>query len=86
MSTNEMRCSNCGTTNPPGQDNCVNCHAPLTASAEGALRTQQEIVDDGAVMGGRNEVTVMGTGIPATTPGDPDPHDTVSPIVPPRPA
>ena len=85
MSTNEMRCSTCGAINPPGQDKCVKCGAPLTASAEEALRTNLDVQGDAALMGGRNEVTSMGTGIPGTEPGH-DVHDPGMPIVPPRPA
>jgi hypothetical protein len=85
MSTNEMRCSHCGAINPPGQDKCVKCGEPLTASAEEALRTNLEADDDAAVMGGRNEVTSMGTGLAVEEPGH-DPHDPGLPIVPPRPA
>lgn len=85
MSTNETRCSNCGTVNPPGADTCAGCGRPLTASAESALRTNLELAEDAAVMGGRNDVTSLGTGLPATEPGH-DPHDPGMPVVPPRPA
>jgi hypothetical protein len=80
-----MRCGNCGAINPPGQDKCVKCGLPLTASAEEALRTNIEAEDDIALMGGRNEVTVMGTGMTIREPGD-DPHDPGMPGIPPRPA
>lgn len=29
-----MRCKNCGWPNKPGEQNCVKCHAPLTAAEE----------------------------------------------------
>lgn len=32
---NPTRCGNCGTLNPPDQEYCVNCHAPLTRAAAG---------------------------------------------------
>ncbi len=47
MSANPMTCSNCGTENPPEQDNCVNCGQPLTGSADEAARTQLEAQDRG---------------------------------------
>jgi hypothetical protein len=31
---NPTVCGNCGTENPPGQDFCLKCHAPLTLSAD----------------------------------------------------
>jgi uncharacterized OB-fold protein len=30
---NPTRCGNCGTMNPPGQEYCASCHAPLTLAA-----------------------------------------------------
>ena len=30
---NPARCGKCGTENPPGQEFCMNCHAPLTITA-----------------------------------------------------
>ena len=30
---NPTRCGRCGTDNPPGQEFCVSCHAPLTLTA-----------------------------------------------------
>lgn len=44
---NPTRCGNCGTMNPPGQEFCINCHAPLTRAAEGdALAGTPEAVDE----------------------------------------
>ena len=34
---NPTRCGNCGTDNPPGQEFCLNCHAPLTLTADAAV-------------------------------------------------
>jgi hypothetical protein len=31
---NPTRCGNCGAMNPPGQEFCVECHAPLTITAD----------------------------------------------------
>jgi hypothetical protein len=31
---NPTKCGNCGTLNPPGQEFCRECHAPLTISAD----------------------------------------------------
>lgn len=31
---NPTRCGNCGTENPPGQEFCISCHAPLTLAAD----------------------------------------------------
>jgi hypothetical protein len=33
---NPTRCGNCGTDNPPGQEFCLSCHAPLTLAADAA--------------------------------------------------
>ncbi|HKG27216.1 MAG TPA: zinc-ribbon domain-containing protein [Thermomicrobiales bacterium] len=33
---NPTRCGNCGTVNPPGQEFCISCHAPLTIAADAA--------------------------------------------------
>ncbi|HEY7030945.1 MAG TPA: zinc-ribbon domain-containing protein [Thermomicrobiales bacterium] len=33
---NPTRCGNCGTDNPPGQEFCIRCHAPLTLAADAA--------------------------------------------------
>lgn len=84
---NGERCSNCGTTNPVGQDTCVKCGQPLTASAEMGLRTNLEEQNDEAFMGGRNEMTSMGGGGTAfDAPNDPNRRDTEMPDIPMRPA
>ena len=31
---NPTKCGNCGTENPPGQEFCRGCHAPLTIAAD----------------------------------------------------
>lgn len=80
-STNEERCGNCGTVNPLGQDTCIQCGQPLTASAETGLRTNLDAQGDAAVMGGRDDMTTMGTG----SPGD-EPRDPGFPAIPIRPA
>ena len=85
--TNEERCSNCGTINPMGQDKCIKCDQPLTGSADMAERSYDEATSDSALMGGRNEITTFGSGL---TSADVD-HDatrrgTDMPIVPDRPA
>jgi len=38
MADNSETCGHCGTANPVGQDFCVKCHQPLTASAEEGIR------------------------------------------------
>lgn len=44
---NPTRCGNCGTMNPPGQEFCIHCHAPLTRAAEGDARVgAPEAVDE----------------------------------------
>lgn len=86
-STNEERCSNCGTINPIGQDKCVKCEMPLTASADEAVRTNMESQGDTAVMGGRNDITILGSGLPAAnTDRDAARGDIDMPIMPERPA
>lgn len=84
---NGERCGNCGTINPVGQDKCINCGQPLTASADSALRTSIAERQDEAVMGGRNQVTTLGGGETAfDAPNDPDRRDIDMPDVPLRPA
>lgn len=85
--TNEERCSNCGAINPVGQDECVKCGQPLTESADMALRANADAVSDTAVMGGRNEITTLGSGLTsADVDRDAARRDTDMPIVPERPA
>ncbi len=44
---NPIVCGNCHTTNPPGQEFCIRCHAPLTATAAAAALDQTpEAVDE----------------------------------------
>ncbi|HEY8598393.1 MAG TPA: zinc-ribbon domain-containing protein [Thermomicrobiales bacterium] len=87
MSTNEERCSNCGTINPEGQDKCVKCGMPLTASAEEALRTNLAAQQDSALMGVRNDMTGLGSGLPsAEVNPDPNRRDPEIPFIPERPA
>lgn len=50
MSGNAMTCSQCGTENPPGRDYCVKCGAPLTASAEEAVRTNLDAQERGSLL------------------------------------
>lgn len=46
---NPTRCGNCGTDNPPGQELCVRCHAPLTVVGDAALLDRApEALDDPA--------------------------------------
>lgn len=85
--TNEERCGNCGTINPLGQDNCIKCGEPLTASAGMAERANAEAVSDAAVMGGRNEITILGSGLTsADVDNDAARRSTDMPIIPERPA
>ena len=86
MSTNEERCSNCGTINPVGQDKCVKCEMPLTASADEALRSHLAAESDAAVMGGRNEITGLGSGLASAEVTDASRRDTDVPFIPERPA
>lgn len=85
-STNEERCSNCGTINPVGQDKCVKCGMPLTASAGEALRTNLAAEDDASIMGGRNEITGLGSALESTDVDDTTRRDTGMPFIPERPA
>lgn len=43
---NPTRCGNCGTLNPPGQEYCVNCHAPLTLAADRAAVQETPEAED----------------------------------------
>jgi zinc-ribbon domain len=44
---NPTRCGNCGTENPPGQEFCIHCHAPLTIAADAeALEESPETEDE----------------------------------------
>jgi len=66
MASNPVSCSNCGTENPPGQDFCTECDQPLTASADGGLRENQEAQDQGGVIGG-DAVGLGGDATPLTS-------------------
>lgn len=43
---NPTRCGNCGTLNPPGQEYCINCHAPLTLAADSAAVQETPEAED----------------------------------------
>ena len=73
MSTNPIRCGNCGTDNPPGADTCRKCGKPLTLSADEALRAEIAEENDEGLLAAREDSTSMGTAGPGT------------PVVPPRP-
>jgi hypothetical protein len=73
MSTNPIRCGNCGTDNPPGTETCRKCGQPLTLSADEALRTEIAEENNEGLLAAREDATAMGTSGPGT------------PIVPPRP-
>lgn len=45
---NPTRCGNCGTENPPGQEFCIRCHAPLTLAADAAVLGGTPEVEDEA--------------------------------------
>ncbi len=84
---NRERCGHCGTLNPVGQDRCIQCDQPLTASADSAIEANLEAEDDAAVMGGHNEITTFGAGLTAADVDyDAARRDTKLPIVPERPA
>ncbi len=51
MADNAETCSNCGTENPVGQDFCIKCHQPLTASAEEGVRESRDAQDRGGLFG-----------------------------------
>ncbi len=80
MTDNTERCGNCGTENPVGQDFCIKCHQPLTASAEEGIRENLDAQDGGGLFGrdgslGTNvglDVGVMGggSGLPPNDLGD----------------
>jgi hypothetical protein len=82
---NPTRCGNCGTLNPPGQEFCIKCDAPLTLTAgAAALEGMPEIPDElKGTEGGRAdavpEMIVMGgmggAAIPVPAePGEPEPN------------
>jgi hypothetical protein len=64
MADNTETCGNCGTNNPAGQDFCVKCHQPLTASAEEGIREGLDAQEEGGTLGQRTgfDVGVMGGG------------------------
>ncbi len=49
MADNTETCGNCGTANPAGQNLCIKCHQPLTASAEESIRESQDAQDGGGL-------------------------------------
>jgi hypothetical protein len=75
---NPTRCGNCGTENPPGQEFCLTCHAPLTLPAAGAVldETPEDLDDprryDAGGAEDTPEVVVMGGmgGAPIPVPGE----------------
>lgn len=79
---NPTRCGNCGTENPPGQDFCNRCHAPLTLAADAtALEGTPEAEDEA-----RRYETVRGDGTPGVVvmggmggPPIPVPAETIDP-------
>lgn len=71
MSVNATTCSNCGTENPPGTDECIKCGMPLTASAGQELRAELEAQDDAGLLGPRDDVTPLGPLGPLYTPYEP---------------
>jgi hypothetical protein len=92
MADNTEVCSNCGTENPAGQDFCIRCHQPLTASAEEGVRENLDAQDRGGRLGvgegpGRGvglDTGVMGGGgmlIPdePLAPDDPRRHEGLPP-------
>ena len=70
MADNGERCSNCGTENPVGQDFCIKCQQPLTASAEEGMRETLDAQGNdslfgagGAAAGGAGGAAAGGTGL-----------------------
>ena len=51
MTDNSETCGHCGTANPVGQDFCIKCHQPLTASAEEGIRENLEAEEQGGLFG-----------------------------------
>jgi len=90
MADNGERCSNCGTDNPVGQDFCIKCQQPLTASAEEGMRENLDAQDSDSLFGAGG-VTAGGTGLglgamgggmmmPSDSPGDATmPHEGLPP-------
>jgi len=84
---NGERCGNCGTINPVGQDKCINCGQPLTASADEGIRTNIAATNDESLMGGRNAVSPLGGSETVfDAPDDPNRRDILMPDIPTRPA
>ena len=90
MADNGERCSNCGTDNPVGQDFCIKCQQPLTASAEEGMRENLDAQgndspfgEGGAAVGGTGlGLGAMGGGmmLPSDSPGDATmPHEGLPP-------
>jgi hypothetical protein len=44
---NPTRCGRCGTDNPPGQEFCLTCHAPLTITADVEALNETPEAEDG---------------------------------------
>jgi hypothetical protein len=66
MADNSETCSNCGTNNPEGADFCVECHQPLTASAEAGIRENLDAQgDDGLFDAGGARAGGTGLGLDA---------------------
>jgi hypothetical protein len=85
---NPTRCGNCGTENPPGEDFCINCHAPLTLAADpGVLDDTPEAADEARHLEGGDDADPPGGvvlagmgGAPIPVPGETlDPEADVPP-------
>ena len=62
---NPIRCSSCGTTNPPGQDRCQTCQTPLTTAASTAAGDMSPASDDPPRSATGDEENVPETGLMA---------------------
>lgn len=62
MSANAVVCGNCGTENPPDQDECTKCGMPLTGSADQELRAELEEQNDEGLLAVREDAAT-GTGL-----------------------
>ena len=62
MADNGERCSNCGTENPVGQDFCIKCQQPLTASAEEGMRENLDAQGNDS-LSGAGGAAAGGTGL-----------------------
>lgn len=72
MSANPVTCGHCGTENPPGRDECIECGLPLTRSGGQELRAELEAQENAGLLSPAAD-PAYGVTWPVTLPPDDPP-------------